>query len=278
MAQHHRLREAQRPAHQSVVRGKRRGAVHLLQVAEKTAGFPGVGTGTAAACVCRVRASSTGVFHFRLRPDRPPHTGRRHRTAGKHAGRSNQRSHSRGPPCWVTSARWSTSIWRADTRICAAGSMVWRRSCSSFLWTRFQTACFCSAEGGATGSKRCCGKVTALCCCTSAWRTGSSGARRTTWSRCGGNARRASATRGCARGRNSGAGAQGERQDGPEQIVHVGVPDRAGQIVADHPVRVPAGAQRRVSEAIFRGIPWILAHGRIRRVQSDAGDYAVRLL
>lgn len=185
VAQHHRLREAQRPAHQSVVRGKRRGAVHLLQVAEKTAGFPGVGTGTAAACVCRVRASSTGVFHFRLRPDRPPHTGRRHRTAGKHAGRSNQRSHSRGPPCWVTSARWSTSIWRADTRICAAGSMVWRRSCSSFLWTRFQTACFCSAEGGATGSKRCCGKVTALCCCTSAWRTGSSGARRTTWSRCG---------------------------------------------------------------------------------------------
>ena len=153
MAQHHRLREAQQPAHQSVVRGKRRGAVHLLQVAEKTAGFPGVGTGTAAACVCRVRASSTGVFHFRLRPDRPPHTGRRHRTAGKHAGRSNQRSHSRGPPCWVTSARWSTSIWRADTRICAAGSMVWRRSCSSFLWTRFQTACFCSAEGGATGSK-----------------------------------------------------------------------------------------------------------------------------
>ena len=91
MAQHHRLREAQRPAHQSVVRGKRRGAVHLLQVAEKTAGFPGVGTGTAAACVCRVRASSTGVFHFRLRPDRPPHTGRRHRIAGKHAGRSNQR-------------------------------------------------------------------------------------------------------------------------------------------------------------------------------------------
>ena len=161
MAQHHRLREAQRPAHQSVVRGKRRGAVHLLQVAEKTAGFPGVGTGTAAACVCRVRASSTGVFHFRLRPDRPPHTGRRHRTAGKHAGRSNQRSHSRGPPCWVTSARWSTSIWRADTRICAAGSMVWRRSCSSFLWTRFQTACFCSAEGDATGSKRCCGKVAA---------------------------------------------------------------------------------------------------------------------
>ena len=71
----------------------------------------------------------------------------------------------------------------------------------------------------------------------------------------GGNARRASATRGCARGRNSGAGAQGERQDGPEQIVHVGVPDRAGQIVADHPVRGPAGAQRRVSEAIFRGIP-----------------------
>ena len=94
----------------------------------------------------------------------------------------------------------------------------------------------------------------------------------------GGNARRASATRGCARGRNSGAGAQGERQDGPEQIVHVGVPDRAGQTAADHPVRVPAGAQRRVSEAIFRGIPWILAHGRIRRVQSDAGDYAVRLL
>lgn len=58
----------------------------------------------------------------------------------------------------------------------------------------------------------------------------------------------------------------------------MGVPDRAGQTAADHPVRVPAGAQRRVSEAIFRGIPWILAHGRIRRVQSGAGDYAVWLL
>ena len=69
----------------------------------------------------------------------------------------------------------------------------------------------------------------------------------------GGNARRASATRGCARGRNSGAGAQGERQDGPEQIVHVGVPDRAGQIVADHPVRVPAGRSGEYPKRFLEG-------------------------
>ena len=29
--------------------------------------------------------------------------------------------------------------------------------------------CFFSAAGGATGSKRCCGKVTVSCCCTNAW-------------------------------------------------------------------------------------------------------------
>ena len=62
-------------------------------------------------------------------------------------------------------------IWHRDLQTCAAGSMGSQRLCaSSFSWIHMiKIRCFFSAAGGATGSKRCCGKMTVSCCCTNAW-------------------------------------------------------------------------------------------------------------
>ena len=52
----------------------------------------------------------------------------------------------------------------------------------------------------------------------------------------GRHARGAAETAGPARGRDGGAGAQGEGQSTAVQVIHVGVPHREGRQAADHPV------------------------------------------